>query len=559
MYERNVLLRNLRSTARATTDFAASALGYPVWNVVHREIDVLLEWTFRNEAVRGAILQMDGMEPDRVLLRRDASGGVERGAPLLQPGTFIECRAVEFDSRKIGTLELYYSDREVTDRVLRESLLIAAVVLVTDSVLGLFLFLVLRSTVFTPLERIERWAASLERGESPEPPAPASADKGEIASLRNSIERMVGIISAKEREARSLLECSPVSIWELDLSSVKKACGNVLASGGQFGPDEVAAAIPLVAVTSVNTITLEWLGIDELADVPRWFSSFQEEDTFVLFADELRALAGRAPGASGECRFTMPGGERRVFAVRFATIAGHEDDWARVLVTAADITDRTLAEERLVSALAEKNVLLKELFHRTRNSLQVVSSLITLRESGADDRHRAQMRAIRSRIDTMALAQDALFDSGDLTAMDLGRYVHDLATMLAHEYGDASGRVRLDVRTDSVSGSIDQAVPLGLFVCELVANSFIHGFPDGRGGTLSVVLKVRDAGVIELTVSDDGVGHPEGFDPVKDAGLGLATAAALGERQLNGTLSFSAERGFSTTLSFRLPDCAPRV
>jgi hypothetical protein len=162
---------------------------------------------------------------------------------------------------------------------------------------------------------------------------------------------MVGIISAKEREARSLLECSPVSIWELDLSSVKKACGNVLASGGQFGPDEVAAAIPLVAVTSVNTITLEWLGIDELADVPRWFSSFQEEDTFVLFADELRALAGRAPGASGECRFTMPGGERRVFAVRFATIAGHEDDWARVLVTAADITARTLAARSAWSRL----------------------------------------------------------------------------------------------------------------------------------------------------------------------------------------------------------------
>jgi two-component sensor histidine kinase/PAS domain-containing protein len=471
----------------------------------------------------------------------------------------VERREVLFESRPVGRLELHFTERLVDERMRSESIFIAVVVLLLDGILGLFLLLVLRSTVFRPLARIERWAAALERGEEPPANWGGPPERGEIASLRASIERMVGIIMAKEREYRSLFDYSPVSIWELDFSPVREAFGGTPPPDGAFGPEEAAAVLPLVKVKSVNPITLEWLGVDSLADLPFGLSPFLEGDAIGVFADEVRSLLSRSPGASGECRVGMPWGDDRMYAIRFATIAGHEDDWSRILLTAADITERKNAEERLVSALDEKSVLLRELFHRTRNSLQIVSSLIALREAGADERSRRELRGIRNRIDTMAIAQDALFECGDLNSMDLGKYVRELASMLSREYGEAIGRIRMDVRTDSVSGSIDLAAPLGLIVCELVSNAFAHAFPNGRAGTLSVALRKRGRSTLELSIADDGVGPPDGFDPVREAGLGLTTVRELGESQLDGALSFNLGSGFSATLSFRLSDIASRV
>ena len=553
LYERRMLLLSLRSRALAVSDYTASALGYPVWNVVYREIDVLLLGAFRDESVYGAVLELDDVEPRRIAFTRGAGSSIKRGEPDADIHGFVERREVMFESRKVGTLELHFTDRLVDERMRSESIFIAVVVLLLDWVLGLFLLLVLRSTVFRPLARIERWAAALERGEEPPSLWDAVRERGEIASLRTSIERMVGIILTKEREYRSLFNDSPASIWELDFSRIKDEYS--------ADPDSFDAkrAFGLLSVTSVNPVTLDWLGVRSLGELSGKAGSLLGEDALAILSAELRALAAGAHGAAGECRLLMPSGTVKHFAVRFATIAGHETDWARVLMTGADITDRARAEERLVSALTEKDLLLQELFHRTRNSLQLISSMIALREPYAASCAQTDLRAIRGRIDTIALAQDKLYESENLSVLDLGNYLSGLTEMIVHGQDLSEGRIRLDIKVEAVPVSIDHAVPLGLLLCELVSNALAHAFPEGRGGTLSVTLLRPGDGGLELSVRDDGVGPPPGFDPRRDAGYGLETAIALGERQLRGKLAFSSESGFSAVLRFRLPEVSSRI
>jgi len=561
------LLRSLHATAVSTTDYAAAALAYPVWNVIDREVEVLLKWTFRESEVTGVVLLIHDDRRQTIAFHRDfGMTEVLPGLPHGEKDDIVELREITFEGRRVASLELRFSPRDVRNRIRVEALFIVLVVLALDSVLGLALLLILRSTVFRPLERIKRWASSLEQGEAETLIPAGTSERGEIASLRASIERMVAMILSKEREYRSLFDNSPVSIWELDFSAIRA----VLEPGRQRyedldkvpavqNPEETKRAIGLIRVRGVNSVTLNWLGVSSLKEIQGGISSLLDEDGLRIFAAEFRALMLCASGAGGECKINLPSGAARNYMIRFATLAGYEEDWTRVMLTAADITDRVQMENRLLAALQQKDILLRELFHRTRNSFQLISSMIALRESSAVSERRPILRSIRARINTISLAQDKLYESDDLTFLDLGSYIKDLVTMLVYENESNLGQVISAVEVASIPGSIDYAVPLGLFLCELVTNAFDHGFVDGRKGTLTVSFHKASDGRLELSVHDDGVGVPADFNPRRDAGVGLDTILALGERQLRGKIEFDISSGFFCVLCFSLPEEKPRV
>lgn len=566
LLERRTLLRSLRASAGSTADYAAAALSFPVWNVIDREIEVLLKWTFREQAVTGAALRFVEGRQDVLSFRRDDGVGVVVGFPEGEKDDIVEKREIVFAGRKIASLELRFSTRPVAERIRSEALFIALVVIALDSVLGFALLFILRSSVFYPLERIERWASSLERGEIDGPDSSPKTEKGEIASLRSSIERMVSMILSKEREYRSLFESSPVSIWELDFSPMRSMLIRSLESCEMLDAlpmlrdlKETRKSLRRIRVMSVNSVTLEWLGIGSLREFQGSLSSLLDEEGLRLFAEEIRALAMCAPGAGGECRITLPTGEVKSFTIRFATLAGHEGDWSRVVLTAADISDRVLMENRLLDALKQKDTLLRELFHRTRNSLQLISSMISLRETRVEIACRALLRTIRNRIDTISLAQDMLYESEDLSFLELGTYFRDLLGLLRLEQDGDGGRIQLRMDVESARVSIDYAIPLGLLLCELISNAYRHAFPDGRKGTVSVSFANRPQGPMELSVSDDGIGLPAGIDPCADGGAGFDIVFALGTQQLHGVFELGGPPGFSCLLRFSLPAERPRV
>ncbi len=201
-----------------------------------------------------------------------------------------------------------------------------------------------------------------------------------------------------------------------------------------------------------------------------------------------------------------------------------------------DITERKLAEERTLASLREKEVLLKEVHHRVKNNLQVVSSLLSL-QSGqvADPAAGRALAESQRRVRSMALIHESLYRSADLARIDFGAYVRALCRQLFAAFGVDGGRVSLRLRLDAVPLDLERAVPCGMLVNELVSNALEHAFPGGRSGTVSVELRAAESGGYALTVADDGVGLPPGLDYRRTRSLGLQLVCTLA-RQLSASV-----------------------
>ena len=220
-----------------------------------------------------------------------------------------------------------------------------------------------------------------------------------------------------------------------------------------------------------------------------------------------------------------------------------------------DITVRKAMEDRMCRALAEKDVLLREIHHRVKNNLAVIVSLIDMQTSGFSDlRIISSFREFRERVYAMALVHEDLYKSESLARIDAKGYLETLTGDLFEVFG--AGGVHLHLAVDAIPIGIDTAVPCGLIVNELVTNALKYAFPDGRpgGDSPSGVCDIR-IGLTEaaenliLTVSDNGIGLPADLDWQRARSLGLRLVNILA-RQLKGTLTLAAEAGTTFTLTF---------
>ena len=214
-----------------------------------------------------------------------------------------------------------------------------------------------------------------------------------------------------------------------------------------------------------------------------------------------------------------------------------------------EITDRKQAEEALKTSLKEKEVLLKEIHHRVKNNLQVMSSLLNLQTQYlSDPKTRDIFRVSMDRIKSMALIHDKLYRSEDLSSISFPGYAGDLVRDLVNTY--AVGRdITLNLNIDPVSFNIDTAIPLGLLINELVSNSLKHAFSGMEAGVITIDLGKED-GEVTLTVSDDGVGFPEGLDFTDTPSLGMQLVVTLVE-QIEGTIELVRGKGTEFRIAFR--------
>ncbi len=232
----------------------------------------------------------------------------------------------------------------------------------------------------------------------------------------------------------------------------------------------------------------------------------------------------------------------------------------RVLLSALE--DQQQAEAALRRALADQAALLKEVHHRVKNNLQIMHSLLRL-EAGRSASAETQtvLRDMRGRIQSMALLHESLYRSGSFAGVDLGDYLRQVATQAFRALHARAGAVRLQLDLASIRLPLDQALPCGLLVNELIGNSLKHGFADGRSGELRVALQVLDDGAtLLLQVSDDGVGLPPDFAARQGQSLGLQLVADLAE-QLDGQLAIGPAPAAQFSLRFRpaglLPGTGP--
>ena len=258
---------------------------------------------------------------------------------------------------------------------------------------------------------------------------------------------------------------------------------------------------------------------------------------------------------------TGPGGVRLGWHDLFAfpMIDADQGTIQGVIEYVQDITERKRAEEDLKASLHEKEILLKEIHHRVKNNMQIISSLLSLQSRHLEDPKAIGMfKDSQHRIRSMALVHEKLYQSKDLSRIDFGQYLQNLVVYLVHSYQIDSERVQLKIDVGDAALDINTAIPCGLLVNELLTNALKHAFPGGRKGEVRVTLRPGADGRFTLTVGDSGVGWPRGADFRKTDTLGMQLVTMLVD-QLNGEIELEKKPGTAFRISFRELKYKPRI
>jgi len=214
-----------------------------------------------------------------------------------------------------------------------------------------------------------------------------------------------------------------------------------------------------------------------------------------------------------------------------------------VMGISRDITRQKTIEDALRSSLNQKELLLREIHHRVKNNMQIISSLINLQSDYATDDVTIKMfEDSKNRIRSMALIHEKLYQSEDISIIDFSSYIKSLTSKLLEFYGLKTRLISINVISEDITLSIDSAIPCGLIVNELVSNSIKHAFPEMRKGNINIGMhKIGDVNV--LSVEDDGVGFPEEIDFRSSESLGLQIVQTL-TLQLEGDIKLQ-KNGFT--------------
>jgi two-component sensor histidine kinase/ABC-type amino acid transport substrate-binding protein len=209
-------------------------------------------------------------------------------------------------------------------------------------------------------------------------------------------------------------------------------------------------------------------------------------------------------------------------------------------------------EEDLRTSLQEKDVLLKEIHHRVKNNLQIISSLLALQMDQLDSHEiRVMFTECQRRITSMALVHEELYQSKSLAQVNIAEYVRKLVASFNMPLRSVEGKVTFDVEVEEFSLPVHKAIPCGLILNELITNSLKHAFPDG-GGTLTIRASLKQ-NKATLTIRDDGPGFPPDFQPERSSGLGMQLVTGL-TSQLGGTFTAKNDSGALAVIEFFIID-----
>lgn len=215
-----------------------------------------------------------------------------------------------------------------------------------------------------------------------------------------------------------------------------------------------------------------------------------------------------------------------------------------------DISERKQAEEKVKAALEEKEVLLKEIHHRVKNNMQMISSLLKLQEIKMKDLTvKKAFKESQNRIRSMAMIHEKLYQSEDLAKIDIGKYIESLTTDLFWTYNVRPDTIKLRIGVKNVYFDIDLAIPCGLIINELVSNSLKYAFPEGKKGEIIIDFSLKND-KYQLTVGDNGTGFPEDLDFRKVETLGLQLVMLLGKK-IKATIELDRRKGTVFKIIFK--------
>jgi PAS domain S-box-containing protein len=380
-----------------------------------------------------------------------------------------------------------------------------------------------------------------------------------LTSIIDITERKLVESALRENEARyrELFSNSPVALLEQDFSEARRYLLSVRnGDGGDFGawlaqhPDVLREAISRVVTVMANDRAIELLEAGS-ADALVSLSFFAPETIGWFRAAVCQLFRGERYFGQETLTRTLRGG-LRVVSKRLHVVPGHDDVWSRVVVSLFDLTLHKEAEQQLRTSLREKEMLLREIHHRVKNNLQIISSLLNMKADSleGDTTSRQVFNDCQARIQSLAFVHEHLYVSADLSHVPFGDYARTLVEHLKRSCRKPGLAVTTNVDIDAIELSIDDAIPCGLIVNELVTNALKHAFSIPGSGTIQISMHELDGAEVELAVQDDGHGLPPGLNPRDSGTLGLDLVFTFAE-QLRATVQVSPEPGTSFAIRFK--------
>jgi PAS domain S-box-containing protein len=293
---------------------------------------------------------------------------------------------------------------------------------------------------------------------------------------------------------------------------------------------------------------------DELEGIKSWTDFVVQKDLERMIEhNQLRITETELDPKNYEFRLVDRNGNIKNIFVVAVIIPGTKN----ILVSLLDVTQRIKAEAEIKKSLKEKETLLKEIHHRVKNNLTVISSLLNLQSRYIKDKDDLMMfKESQSRAKSMALIHQRLYDSSDLKRIDFGDYIKTLANEMFHTYITDSNRIKLNLNVEDMMLDINTAIPLGLILNELLTNSMKYAFPQSdiskfegtKMGNIDIDLYKTKNGYV-LSVDDDGIGFPENINLENTDSLGLQLINSL-TNQINGKIQLKRDNGTSFKIEF---------
>lgn len=319
-------------------------------------------------------------------------------------------------------------------------------------------------------------------------------------------------------------------------------------------------------ITSINQTAEVWLGYQSFEMVGQMsLLAVHDPQEIERRAAELSLETGHPvqPGIEAllykpmkgltddrEWTYVAKDGRRRPVQLTVTAIVGASAQIDGYLAVAYDITERQAHDRAMKLALDEKETLLKEVYHRVKNNLQVVTSLFNLQlRQTTDASARHALKEGAERVRAMALVHEKLYQSSNLSSIDLRDYIQDLCQQLSAGAGATERGIRLTVDAASTQVGLETAVPLGLLLNELITNSLKHAFPDGRQGAITISVQAAAQGQCQVAVRDNGIGMPDAEMLSKSRSLGVKLLKTLAG-QIDASLALYNDNGAVTTLTF---------
>ena len=246
-------------------------------------------------------------------------------------------------------------------------------------------------------------------------------------------------------------------------------------------------------------------------------------------------------------------GEKRLISVAASPLFDDQDYKGSIGIF-VDITEIRKAEERIKSQLREKEVMLQEIYHRVKNNLQIISSMLKLQASYIDDEYATQLfRNCQFRVKSMSLVHEKLYNSNDLSKISFSDYTESLIKNLFASLNINGNRIKYELDINDVNLNISIAIPCGLIINELITNALKYGFPDKKKGLIKISMNRLDNGKMNLTVRNNGIDLPTNFDMNKLSSFGMRLVDIL-KNQLEAELIIERKEGVAFSLIFAIHD-----